>query len=89
MGIQEYGINFYTQTYQYQGRGQSDPSEIEDIRVKNFGIIAASAAHQDKSQGYEGQADEHKHIIPLLKYEFGAWLIARFLLFTHAANLII
>lgn len=90
MRIQQNGIDFDTQTNENERRCQTYSPKIEDVFVKNIGVVTAAAAHQNKTQCDKGDADEHEQIVFLLEDKFLLWWSVRRcpLFFSHAANLV-
>ena len=90
MRIQQNGINLDPKSDEYQGGGQTYSPEIEDFRVKDIGVVAAAATHQNKAQCDTGETDGHKEVILLLKDKprFRFFIVCDVFILGHTANLV-
>lgn len=55
---------------------QGNPSKTEDLFVKYHRVVAPSAHHQQKTDNYNGNTDDHKLVIAFAQGKsFVLWLI--------------
>lgn len=81
-------------TSQHKDGSQGEVLEIKHFLVENVGVGRATAAHEDETQGDEGDADEHDDVVLLAeRHSFLAFSVfGHFLLcvvvFCHDANFV-
>jgi hypothetical protein len=86
--VQQDGIYLDAQTDQHQSGRQTDSSKAVDIWIEDFGVIAATTAHQNKAQGNKSYANEKEQIVSLLKHELLGGFLNVLVFLAHAANLV-